>query len=110
MIKLRGCQQPSVQMIHPIITGLPVRKCYLRFFLHIQHIDLVGFAIRDMNEGWDIAMQIQKRMQFERCLGRTKRCPWKQGQAQVYGRRIQCVDCVVQIDIKAPSEWCWLMI
>ena len=55
---------------------------------HIQHIDLVGLAVRNMNEGWNIAAQIEQRMQLDCSLGRTKRRPWKQRQAQIDGRGI----------------------
>ena len=68
---------------------------------HIQHVDLVGLAVRDMNESRDIAAQVQQGMQLDRCLGGTKRRPWKQRQAQVDGRGIQCVDRVVQVDAEA---------
>jgi hypothetical protein len=40
-------------------------------------------------------------MQSDRRLAGAKRCPWKQRQAHVYGRRIQCVDRIGQIDTEA---------
>ncbi len=67
---------------------------------HIQHVDLVGLAVRDVNESRDVAAQIQQGMQLDRCLGGAERRPWKQRQAQVYGRGIQGVDGVVQVDSK----------
>ena len=39
-------------------------------------------------------------MQLDYRLGRAKRSPWKQRQTQIYGRGIQGVDGVVQIDAK----------
>jgi len=68
---------------------------------HIQHVDLVGLAVRDMNESRNIAAQIQQSVQLDRSLGCTKRRPWKQRQTQVYGRGIQRVDRAVQSDTKA---------
>src|ERR1019366_5358162 len=68
---------------------------------HIQHVDFVRLAVRDMNEGWNIATQVEQRMQFDCSLGGAERRPWKQRKAQVYGRRIQRVNSVVEIDTKA---------
>jgi len=68
---------------------------------HIQHVDLVGLAIGNMNEGRNVAAQIQQGMQLDGGLGGTKRRPWKQRQAQIDGGGIQGVDGVVQVDAKA---------
>lgn len=62
---------------------------------HIQYIDLVGLAVRDVDKGGNVAAKIQ------RSLGGTKRRPWEQRQAQVDGRGIQGVDRVVQVDAEA---------
>ena len=67
----------------------------------IQHVDFVGLAIRDVDESRNIAAQIQQGMQSDRRLAGAKRCPWKQRQAQVYSRRIQCVDRIGQIGTEA---------
>ncbi len=40
-------------------------------------------------------------MQSDRRLVGVKRCPWEQQRAQVYCRRIECVDRIGQIDIEA---------
>ena len=68
---------------------------------HIQHVDLVCLAVRDMDEGGDVAAQVEQGVQLYRSLGSTKWRPWKQRQAQVYGRRIQCINGAVQIDTEA---------
>jgi len=68
---------------------------------YVQHVDLVGLAVRDVDEGGDVAAQIQQGMQLDRRLGGAERRPWKQRQAQIDGRGIQGVDGVVQIDAKA---------
>lgn len=64
----------------------------------VQHIDVVQLAVRDEDEGWNRAAQVEERMQFYRGLGVAKRRPGKQRQAQVDGRRVQCIDRVVQFD------------
>ena len=82
---------------------------------HIQHVDIVGLAVRDMNESGNVATQIQQSVQFDCRLGAAERCPWKQRKTQVDGRRIQGVNGIVQIDAKAvvaiklacaPDEQC----
>lgn len=65
---------------------------------HIRHVDIEGLAVRDMNEGRDVAAQIEQRMQLDRSLGGAERCPRKQRQTQVDSRGIQGVDGVVQVD------------
>ena len=65
---------------------------------HIQYVDLVGLAVRDVDEGGNVASQVEQRMQLDRRLGGAKWRPWKQRQTQVDGRGIQGVDGVVQVD------------
>lgn len=65
---------------------------------HIQHVDLVPLAVRDMDEAGNVAAQVEQRMQFDRCLGCAEWRPWKHRQAQVDGRGIQCIDGLRQIE------------
>ena len=37
----------------------------------IEHIHVVQFAIADMDEGRDVAAQVQQHMQLDGCLGRA---------------------------------------
>lgn len=67
----------------------------------VQHVDLVGLAIRDMNESGNVAAQVQQSMQFDRRFGSAKWRPREQRQVQVDGGCVQRVDRVVQIDAKA---------
>ena len=62
---------------------------------HIHDINIMQFAIGDMDECWDISLQIQQSMEFYRSFGFAKPSPWEQRQAQVYGRGIQGIDGVV---------------
>ena len=68
---------------------------------HVEHIDLVGLAVRDMDESRDVAAQVQQGMQLDRRLGGAKRRPWKQRQAQIDGRCIQRVHRIGQLDTEA---------
>ena len=64
---------------------------------HIHDINIMQFAIGDMDECWDISLQIQQSMEFYRGFGFAKPDPREQRQAQVYGRGIQGIDGVVEI-------------
>ena len=63
-----------------------------------------------MNEGGDIAAQIEQRMELHGRLGGSERCPREYGQAQIDGRGIQRIDGVVELDrqrvigIKPPRD------
>ena len=68
---------------------------------HVQHIDLVRLAVRDVDESRDIAAQVQQGVQPDRSLGLPKWRPWKQRQTQVDGRGIQRVHRIGQLDAEA---------
>ena len=67
----------------------------------IEDVDVVQFAIADVEERRDTATQVQERVQLDGRFGRAKRCPRKYRQAQIDGAGIQSVDRVVEID----AEW-----
>ena len=66
----------------------------------VQNVDVVQFAIADVEERRDVAAQVQERVQLDGRLGRAKRSPRKYRQAQVDGAGIQSIDRVFQIDAK----------
>ncbi len=55
-------------------------------------------ATRDMNEGWNIATQIEQSMEFYSGLCGTKQRPWKNGATQIDGRGVECVNRIVEIE------------
>ena len=63
----------------------------------VQDVDVVQFPVGNVDEARDVAAQIDQRVQFARCFGRTKRCPREQRKAQVDRGRIQRVDGLLQI-------------
>jgi len=67
----------------------------------IEHIDITHLAIADVNEARDAAAQVQQRMQLDGRLGRAKRCPTKQTQAQVNRAGIQRVHLASDVDIQS---------
>src|SRR5229473_891729 len=64
----------------------------------VEDVDLVHFAIADVDEGGNVAAQIQQRVQFDGRLGRAERRPRKYRQAQIDGRGVERVDSILQID------------
>ena len=66
----------------------------------VQDVDVVQFAVADVEERRNVAAQIQQRVQFDGRLGRAKRCPGKYRQTQIDGAGIQSIDRVFQIDAK----------
>ena len=63
----------------------------------VQNLDIVKLAIADEDERGNVATQIEQGVHFDRRLGRSKRCPGKRRQAQIYGGRIECVDRLLQV-------------
>src|SRR5208282_21428 len=54
----------------------------------IEDVDLVHLAVADMDEGRDVAAQVEQRVQLDRLLVRAKRRPREYRQAQIDGGRI----------------------
>ena len=65
---------------------------------HVEHVDVVQLAVGDVDEGGDAAAQVQQRVQLDGGLGRAKRRPREQGQAQIDGGGVERVDGFVQLD------------
>jgi len=51
----------------------------------VQYIDIVQFAVADVNKRGDRAAQVQQGVQLHGGLGRAKRRPVEQAQAQIDG-------------------------
>ena len=64
----------------------------------VQHIDLVGLPVCDVNEAGDGAMQVQQRVQLDGRFGGAKRCPRMQRQTQIDGGSVEGVNGRIQID------------
>ena len=68
----------------------------------IEDVDVVKLAVADVQESRDIPAQVAQSMELYRRFGRPKRCPWKQRQAQIDGRRVERVDRIGQFDPERP--------
>ncbi len=58
----------------------------------IERVDIVHFAVADVDEARDVAVQIEQRVQLDGRLLSSKRCPRKHRQTQIDGGRIERVD------------------
>src|SRR5213594_3338428 len=66
----------------------------------VQNVDVVQFAIADVDERRDVTTQVQERVQLDSRLDRAKRSPRKDRQTQIDDANIQNVDRVIEIDAK----------
>jgi len=62
----------------------------------VEYVHVVPFAVGNMDKAGNCASQVQQRMQLDRGLGRAKRGPRKQRQAQIDGGRVQRINGIVQ--------------
>ena len=56
----------------------------------LERLHIVHFPVGNVDKRRDGTMQIDERVQFDRCFGRAKRRPVEQGQAQIDRRRCGC--------------------
>ena len=62
------------------------------WYQDIEHIDLVHLAVADVNEGWNVAAQVEQRMHLDRRFCLAKARPRENAQAQVDRRGVECVN------------------
>ncbi len=67
----------------------------------IEDVHIVQLAVRDMDEGRNIAAQIEQRMEFDRTFVFAKARPGEERQAQIDGRRIEGIDRIFQLYAEA---------
>jgi len=93
----------SVESIEPLEIEKPaihdVKRPRFRQQV-IEDVDLVHLAVGNMNKTGYIAPQVEQRVQFDRCLGRTKWRPRKHRQTQIYRGGVERINRLFQIDAK----------
>jgi len=70
----------------------------------IKDVHVVQLAVRDVDEGWNAAPQVEQGMHLHRRLGRAEMRPGKDRQAQVDGRRVERVHGFVKIEPQAVAD------
>jgi hypothetical protein len=69
----------------------------------VEDIDIVDFARSNDDYGGNVAMQIQKGMEFYRTLAFPKFGPGEKSQTEVDGGRVQGIDGLIQFDAEGIS-------
>jgi len=64
----------------------------------VQNVDLVHLAMCNDYNSWDIAAQIEQRVQFHRSFVLAKLSPWEKCQTQIDGGGIESVNSMGQFD------------
>ena len=63
---------------------------------HVENLHVAELAVRNMDESWDVAAQVEQRMKLDGGLGGTEQRPRENGKAQVDGRGVEREDGVVE--------------
>src|SRR5438552_9408496 len=63
----------------------------------IELTDIADAAVRDLDNGGNVAVQVQHGVQFNSPFGALKRSPGEQGQAEIDGGGIQRVDRLIEV-------------
>src|SRR5712664_8513 len=64
----------------------------------VEDVDLMHLAITDVEEGGNVAAQIQQRVQLDGRFGQAERRPRKYRQTEIDGCGVERVDCLPQFD------------
>jgi len=67
----------------------------------VQNVDLVNLAMCNDHNSWDVAAQIEQRVQFHRSFVLAKLSPREKCQTQIDGAGIECVNSLGQFDAEA---------
>src|ERR1700748_3206878 len=71
----------------------------------VERVNVVQFAVRDVDEARDVAAQVQQRVHLDRRLGRAEMRPRKDRQTKVDGRRIERIDRVGEVEPKSSLAY-----
>ena len=63
----------------------------------VERVDIVHFAVGDMDKAGNAAAQVEQSVQLDGCLGGAKRCPREHRQAQVDGGGVERVNSIGQV-------------
>jgi len=64
----------------------------------VKCVNVVQFAVRNVDEARDITAQVQQRVHLDRRFGRTEMRPRKDRQTKVDGRRVERIDRVGEVE------------
>src|ERR1035438_4235134 len=102
-VRLGACDEETASLVQAV-QSLEVEVAAIHHVIgtslwqqQVECIDIVHLAVGDVNKARNVAAQIQQSVQLDGRLGRTKRCPRKDREAQIDGRGIERVDRLRQI-------------
>lgn len=104
-------QGPAIQSFEVEVTAIhDIEGARLRSEL-VQHIDIVNARRSNANKRWNLATQVEQRVQFQSVLRGTEVGPGKQCHAQVDGSGVEGIDGVGQVEPQVfvavqPSRFC----
>jgi hypothetical protein len=64
----------------------------------IQNLSVAGFGICNVDKNWNRTLNVDHGVKFYSAFATSEVSPWKQGQAQINGSRIQCVNGVGEVE------------
>ena len=67
----------------------------------VESVDIVHFAVGNVDKTRDVAAQIDERVELDRRLASAEFRPWEEGEAEIDGGGVESVDRLLQIDGKA---------
>ena len=70
----------------------------------VEDIDIVNFARGYDDDGWYVAVQVQKGMELYRTFAFPEFGPWEKCQTQFDSGRVQGVSCLFQVDAKGVGS------
>jgi hypothetical protein len=70
----------------------------------IQNVDIVQFSVGNQDKFWNVALEVQQRMQFDGPFGSPKLRPGKQRKAQVDGGGVQGVDRGIEVETEIVAQ------
>ena len=103
-VALGPCHEEGMGLMNDVqpfeVQIAPIHQVERTGFEHqvVQHIDLVGLAVGDVNEAGNGAMQVQQRVQLDGRFGGAKWCPRMERQTQVDGAGVERIDSRIQVD------------
>ena len=64
----------------------------------VEGVDIVDFPLGNLDKRWDVATQIEKRMQFDGSLAASKSGPGEKSKAKVDRGGVERISCLFQVD------------
>jgi hypothetical protein len=71
---------------------------------HIEHMHIVSRCIGDVQEGGDVAAQVEQRVQLHPTLGAAEACPREDREAEIDGGGVERIHGLLQLQIEGVAR------